>query len=327
MLTTPDGRLAVQAAAASVPAQGITRTVIAIRREHDERYGGQVALRRAFGAGIDVVVLDRDTNGPAETIAAMVEQAGVGGPILIKDADSFFAPSALPSGTSVAVTDLRRALAISRVGAKSFVVLNEHGLVVDIVEKDVSSNYVSSGLYGFASASLFMSCIAEVRPMARGEIFVSHVIAEALRRGEVVRPHVVESFVDVGTLTDWRDYTAQRRTYFVDIDGVVFENQSGFFPPFWDSEPTPIAANVTHLRTLQDRGGQLVFVTSRPETLRTTTAAALEAVGLAPHALVMGCAHAGRVLINDFADSNPYPSAVAVNIARNRPDLHHLLPQ
>lgn len=32
-----------------------------------------------------------------------------------------------------------------------------------------------------------------------------------------------------------------------------------------------------------------------------------------------------RVLINDFSDSNPYPSAVAINIKRDNDDLHLFL--
>ena len=325
MLTTPEGRLAVEVAAASVPAGIVTRRVIAIRADHDAAFGGGSALRRAFGDDIEILVLDRETNGPAHTVATMIEKAGVKGPILIKDADSFFVPAPIMKKNFVAVVDLRQALDMSRVGAKSFVTLNEHGLIAGITEKEVVSNYISCGLYGFTDAAEFLRCFKTVRDLALGETFVSHIISEGLGRGDAVWPHFVNDFVDVGTLDDWRAYTATRRVYFCDIDGVVFKNQSAFFPPFWGDDPEPITENIAHLKKLTSDGGQLIFVTSRSEAYREATLRALDSVGLKAHALVMGCAHAARVMINDFADSNPYPTASAINIARNQPDLARLL--
>ena len=41
--------------------------------------------------------------------------------------------------------------------------------------------------------------------------------------------------------------------------------------------------------------------------------------------VIMGLPHSRRVLINDFAKSNPYPSATAINMPRNKTDLKELL--
>ncbi len=40
-------------------------------------------------------------------------------------------------------------------------------------------------------------------------------------------------------------------------------------------------------------------------------------VGIKPYAMVMGLNHAPRVLVNDFAPSNPYPSARAISFPRD----------
>ena len=48
--------------------------------------------------------------------------------------------------------------------------------------------------------------------------------------------------------------------------------------------------------------------------------------GLSWHSVIFGINHARRVLINDFAASNPHPSAVAVNIPRNEDKLDQLIP-
>ena len=47
--------------------------------------------------------------------------------------------------------------------------------------------------------------------------------------------------------------------------------------------------------------------------------------GIAYDELVMGLPHSQRILINDFAKSNPYPSAAAINMPRNKNDLKELL--
>jgi hypothetical protein len=43
------------------------------------------------------------------------------------------------------------------------------------------------------------------------------------------------------------------------------------------------------------------------------------------HALVMGCHHGTRYLVNDYAASNSYPSAVAINLPRTNGSLPDIL--
>jgi phosphoglycolate phosphatase-like HAD superfamily hydrolase len=322
MLTLPKGELALSRAAASVAGDAYQRIVAAIRAEHDEQYGAVQLLKRTFGERIEVVVFERDTQGPADTVAQMIRRAGVGGAIAIKDADSFFDATPLPASSFVALSDVRRAPEMSNVGGKSFAVVNENGLVVEMVEKSLASNFVSVGLYGFQDASDYLDVFGAVaRANESGEIFVSQVMNRAIAGGEVIRPLFVSNFVDVGTLPDWRRYVRARGSVLADLDGVVFQNHSAHFPPFWDEADIAIEENVAVLRSWQDQGAQLIFVTARPEAYRGKTEQALKALGLNPHALVMNCNHGRRFLVNDHAPSNPYPSAVAISIERNSAKL------
>ena len=75
--------------------------------------------------------------------------------------------------------------------------------------------------------------------------------------------------------------------------------------------------NVAILKNLQMQGAQLVITTSRPEEFRPALETILEAVGLKPYAILMGMNHAARVVINDFAPTNPYPSSIAITLPRN----------
>ena len=43
------------------------------------------------------------------------------------------------------------------------------------------------------------------------------------------------------------------------------------------------------------------------------------------HQLIMGLPHAKRLLINDFSETNSFPTAEAINIYRNSSDLRKLV--
>ncbi|MEO8301243.1 MAG: hypothetical protein ABI608_05590 [Rhizomicrobium sp.] len=322
MLTLPQGDLALARAAASLPSDAYDRTIIAVRGEHETKYQATALLRRVFGDGIEVLVLDRDTRGPAETVAEMIRRAGVTGAFAVKDADSFFDMAPVPSGSFVAVTDVRTAPQMNNVGAKSFAVVNENGLIVEMIEKSLASNFVNVGLYGFDSAEAYLTSFDAIAAGSGGsEIFVSHVMNHGIAQGMVVTPHFVSGLIDVGTLEDWRRHVRPRGTIITDLDGVVFQNHSKYFPPFWTEADKPIDDNVATLLHWQEQGAQLVFMTARPEEFRAKTQKALAELGLKAHALIMDCHHGRRFLVNDHAASNPYPAAVAVSTERNSPNL------
>jgi len=322
MLTLPDGELALARAAASVPDDSYYRTIVAVRAEHETKYQATALLRRVFGPEVEVLVLPHDTRGPADTVAEMIRRASVACAFAVKDADSFFESAPLPSGSFVALSDVRTAPHMTNVGAKSFAVVNENNLIVEMVEKSLISNYVSVGLYGFESAETYLRLFDRLSAEpGLGELFVSHVMNRAIAGGMMVAPLLVSGLIDVGTLEDWRRHVRARGTIVTDLDGVVFENHSRYFPPFWSDDDIPIADNVAALRLWQEQGAQIVFMTARPERHRDKTERTLQALGLAPHALIMDCRHGRRFLINDHAPSNPYPSAVAISTERNSPAL------
>jgi hypothetical protein len=322
MLTLPDGELALARAAASLSRDSYDRTVVAVRAEHEDKYQTTALLQRVFGQDVQVLVLPRDTRGPAETVAEMIRLADVAGSFVVKDADSFFDPAPLPRGSFVALSDVRAAPHMTNVGAKSFAVINENNLIVEMVEKSLISNYVSVGLYGFEDAATYLDLFGGLAAEPGvGELFVSHVMNRAIAGGMPVAPLLVTGLIDVGTLEDWRRHVRARGTVVTDLDGVVFENHSRYFPPFWSDDDIPIADNVAALRLWQEQGAQLVFMTARPECHRRKTELTLQRLGLEPHALIMDCRHGRRFLINDHAPSNPYPSAVAISTERNSPAL------
>jgi len=205
MRTLPEGDLCIARAAASVPRGCYDRTVTAVRADHEAQYGCENLLKRVLGPETEVVVIPHDTRGPADTVHHMIERARVTGAIAIKDADSFFDAAPLPDVSFVSVSDVRDTPEIANAGAKSFAVVNENGLVVEMMEEGLASNFLCIGLYGFEDASVFAGAFgALIEDDEAGEIFVSHVMNRAIARGHIVVPHAVSGLVDAGALEDWQ---------------------------------------------------------------------------------------------------------------------------
>ena len=327
MLTTPEGDLMLARALDCVKTNAVTRIVVGILREHDEKYSASRGILMALGEDTEIVLFDDVTRGPADTTYQMIKRCNVEGPILIKDSDSWFVIRENSEGNYVCVTDLRENPSISNVAAKSFVTVNDQNIVTRIREKTVISNFINAGGYAWADASEFCRCfdkIAEIDPDT--EIFVSHVISKAVLDGEVFFATTVDEMLDAGTVNEWMKFREKFQTLFIDIDGVVVRNRGEYFPPYWTDEDEPIMENVSHLLKLQEAGAQLIFATARPETFREKVEGTLRDLGFRWHAVIMDCHHSRRIIINDFAPSNPFPSCEAVNIPRNSDRLAEFLP-
>jgi hypothetical protein len=327
MLACPDGRLMLDMALDSLRPFDQERIVVGILAEHDERYQAREGIRRTFGDRVEVLIIDKPTKGPADTVRQIIRKAGIEGPIFVKDSDSWFKMGRPAGGNIVCTADLRANLAITNVAAKSFVVANEHGIIDMLVEKNVVSNLISCGGYGFESAQAFLANYDAVEALAEHtEVFISHIISYAIRAGAIFENGTVTEYVDVGTLVEWTAFRDTQRTLFVDIDGVVLKNRGQHFPPYWGENEEAITPNVDALLRLAAQGAQIVFVTSRPEAQRQALETTLSGLGLRWHALVLGCHHATRVIVNDFAPTNPYPACMAINLPRNADNLADFLP-
>jgi hypothetical protein len=130
----------------------------------------------------------------------------------------------------------------------------------------------------------------------------------------------VKSYIDVGTAEDWERYN-NKPTIFFDIDGSLVDNQSLHGSNKYDITPKILENNVKTLLDAQERGCQIIFTTSRPQKFQTTTRSLLDKLGFSLCQLIMGLHHSRRILVNDFAPTNPYPSAVAINLPRNSDTL------
>jgi len=292
-------------------------------QEHEDKY----SFMKGFLAELDdvelraksnIVLLPRQTNSQSETVYTFLNEYNVDGFIFIKDSDGFYCCN-VEERNQVAYFDLNDMDDINA-RTKSYIDLDVNDVVTNIVEKRVISSTFSSGGYGFADAKEFCKAFEKLQDMD-GECYISHIIFEMMLSGSTFYGTKTTDFKDWGTLDAWNKYKSQYKCLFVDIDGTLITNSSHHFPPYIGSGQ-PIENNINFLSDLHEQGKvKIVLTTSRPEKLRQITIMELQEKGISYDELVMGLPHCQRVIINDFARSNPYPSCKAINIPRNTDDL------
>ena len=292
-------------------------------QDHEDKY----QFMKGFVSELDdaglreksnIVLLPEQTDSQSETVYTFLSGYDLDGFVFIKDSDGFYRCD-VEERNQVAYFDLNDMDDINA-RTKSYVDLDVNDVVTNIVEKKVISSTFSSGGYGFADAKEFCKTFEKLQDMD-GECYISHIIFEMMLSGSTFYGTKTTDFKDWGTLDAWNKYKSQYKCLFVDIDGTLITNSSHHFPPYVGSGE-PIENNIDFIAELHEQGKtKIVLTTSRPDKFRQLTIMELQTKGIPFDELVMGLPHCQRVIINDFARSNPYPSCKAINIPRNTDDL------
>ena len=292
-------------------------------QQHEDKY----QFMKGFVSELDdaglreksnIVLLPEQTDSQSETVYTFLSGYDLDGFVFIKDSDGFYRCD-VEERNQVAYFDLNDMDDINA-RTKSYVDLDVNDVVTNIVEKKVISSTFSSGGYGFADAKEFCKTFEKLQDMD-GECYISHIIFEMMLSGSTFYGTKTTDFKDWGTLDAWNKYKSQYKCLFVDIDGTLITNSSHHFPPYMGSGE-PIENNIDFIAKLHEQGKtKIVLTTSRPEKYRQLTIMELQTKGVPFDELVMGLPHCQRVIINDFARSNQYPSCKAINIPRNTDDL------
>jgi hypothetical protein len=323
LLTHPDGSLMLEKSIKSFDPDGFSQIIFSIVKEHDEKYSAAKMLKQAFpGDKYKINLIDTFTQGPAETIYKTIKACKVFGEFFVKDSDNRITVNEkLKQGNFVIGLKLTDKVNINRITSKSFIILNEQENVVDIIEKKIKSDVICLGGYGFKDTNDFINAYEEISSQAAlsgNELFISHVISYLIgTKRELFTFQEAGEFEDWGTLEDWKIVQNKFSTYFLDIDGIVLENHGKYGEKNWSNTFTPLEANIARIKAVYEGGAQIIFTTSRPEEYRQQLTDFFYSRGIFFHSLVMGLNHAKRIIVNDFAPTNPYPSCDSISLPRN----------
>lgn len=316
LLTDYSGKLMIERAAENYI--GKYRITIVILKEHDDRFQSRKKLEEAFQNKVDIVILDKMTAGPADTVYQAIKRGRISrtDSLLIKDCDGFYKTDQ-KDGNVIYIAKLSNHPKIRTAGAKSYTLTNDQGIINSVVEKKIVSDHFCVGGYQFETTQSFVNAFEKLQ--TSGEVFVSNIVDYMISNGTLFFESEVENFIDVGVADDWFDYN-NKPTYFCDIDGTILKSKWDYYEPH-----EPLYDNVKVLLNEYNRGCKIVFTTSRQEKYRNLTEQILKELGFENCPLIMGIHHSKRILINDYANTNPYPSAIAINIKRDSEDLGDMI--
>ncbi len=273
------------------------------------------------------------TSSVVETLTHSLSKMKNDDPIFIKDCDNYFdvwneeenqnGGGIGEKGNYVCFANLMHYPMIPA-NNKSFVTFDSNMILQGIFEKSITGPLINVGGVKLECVSDFLSAALSIR-MNR-ESYVSDVIRVMIENGVVIRGKEVSNYLDWGTLSDWRRYTDSFATLFVDLDGVMVYNENPLsVSGGWDSF-LPITENVQFLLKIQEGERlKIVFTTARNSRNRGFLENELSKLGFRNFELLMSLPHSRRYLVNDFADTNNFPTAIAVNLPRNASNLSKYL--
>jgi hypothetical protein len=327
MLTAPTGNLMIEEALKGIDFKQ-EDLIITILKEHEEQYSISKGLYEIFGDEITIHYLDSHTNSQAETVYKTIKELKLNqeDSILIKDSDNYFIMNEETdySNNFICYANLSTHPNVEAAN-KGFIKLNESNQITHCIEKEVVSDTFSVGGYYFTNISTFLSTFEKcTTDNYSTELYLTRLIQEQINSGHKFIGNPVTQYLDWGTKEDWENHCSQFASYIIDIDGVIVENSAQYFSPKW-GETRSIKENTEVINELYNAGNTIILLTSRKESYRSKTVNQLRNEGVNYHQLIMGCLHGKRYLINDYAKTNPPPSAVSINIARNDNNLRELL--
>lgn len=296
-------------------------------QDHENKYQFSKGLEQELKAlnlseKSNIFYLPEETDSQSETVYRCLKEKEIDGFIFIKDSDGYFEVKAKEEN-EVIFCDLNN-MDEMNARSKSYIQMNNDGIITNIVEKQVIGPTFSSGGYAFRDAGEFCDTYEKLAGM-KGECYVSHIVFEMILGGAVFFGSISENFKDWGTLEAWEKYKKQYKCLFVDIDGTLISNTSTHFPPY-TGNGTPLVKNIELLKKLHAEGkARIILTTSRPDSSRDITTEEMNRHKIPYDDLIMGLPHCQRILVNDFSKSNAYPSCTAINIPRNSENLTEYL--
>ena len=276
----PNGMLLLEWCMAGICPQSFDRIIAVLLHSDVETYSADKVLMHELEKKypLEVVVLPKETAGPADTVYQAISTAKVTGPVVVKDVDNHVVvPSeCIVRGNFVAGLDLNLwERDIHNLRSKSFLLLNEQGNLVDIIEKQIRSDVICLGLYGFNRAEDFVEAYHKMNdpsyPITK--LYVSHIISYLIGYyGKVFRYVASEAFEDWSDKRHWSELQSNRATYFLDLDGV---NAVG------------------KLQELQKRGATFVGYTVKGQLAGQQMVETLEAGGISLLDVIYNCPWSG----------------------------------
>ncbi len=323
--THPDGKLMIEHAIdALVGSNYIINTYVITTKFINDEFNASQILRDTPIEKLKLIILKKETKSAVETILTGISSLGdefnYNCFTILKDSDNFVKlklnKDILNSNFTVGC-DLNTTN-VSRINNKSFLIVNDFDVVTDFVEKNVVSDKISVGTHGFKDFMIYIKEGERLLKKVSKELYNSQVISSLIYDKHIFKFLKAENYIDFGTQKEWNKVFLDFSTYFVDFDGTLVMNKGKYGDNNWSTlQDEPILDNIEIIKGFTEKGATVIITTSRSSKYSTYIKRFLKSYDLDVKHVICDLSHSPRIIINDFANTNPYPSCNAISIPRN----------
>lgn len=265
--------------------------IVTALTEHQNKFQITRGLKKSLGEGIQIVLLDEKTKSQSETVFKTLEATGISEPFLVKDSDNCFRVENIHSDENYVCYDSLNNHSLINPRNKSYLQMDGQGTIINIKEKQVISDTFSVGGYHFADPAYFKETylkLSQLDASDNKELYLSDIILSMLVDGALFRGNPVSAYQDWGTVHDWKRFILSRKTYFVALDGYIFERGSEYFEPIFENARHH-EISVSNVKSLIELGHSIIILSIRPQKYAEKTHQLLAEVGLGDLPVVYGC--------------------------------------
>jgi hypothetical protein len=327
MLTMPNGKLMIEQSVSKINCEKFDKVYVIALKEHIDRYVNYKnllkSLRKNISKKVEIFQLKKDTSCQAETIYQFLKHKKIKSSFLIKDCDNEFSidESIFRNkiiNNSVYAIDIKT-LELIDAKSKSYIEKDLYNNVINIVEKKIISDFFCCGAYGFKYPKDFISSAKKLLSKSKN-VYISHVILDLILKGDNFNYHRADRYISWGTIQEYRLWQKKSFTIFCDFDGCLVKNGSKIFSK--TNKIIPLEKNLIELKKLQDTNDvDLIITTSRPLSDKNKVKSILNKYKIKYKSIITNLKHSRRIIVNDFANTNPYPSSISINTERNSEEL------
>jgi RpiB/LacA/LacB family sugar-phosphate isomerase len=175
--------------------------IFAVRWEHINNFSIDDILREKFGDDIEIVVIDRVTDGSVSTCLLAKEHINNDLPLIIYTPDVYFEDQFDPNDIP---KDLDGYLVTFKANspAHSYIELDENNMAVRTAEKEVISTNAAVGVYCYKSGRMFVEYAEEMiekNIRTKGEFYICPMYNLMIRDGAQVGIHEAKKMHVLGT--------------------------------------------------------------------------------------------------------------------------------
>lgn len=222
----PKGMLLFERCMSGIHPEKFDRIIAVLLQEDIDRYFADQVLLTEFSHRypFEVVALPAPTSGPADTVCHAISVANVVGSVVVKDVDNYVQipeKFSLHSNFIAGLDLIQWNRDIHNLRSKSFLLLNEQGNILDIIEKQFKSDVICLGLYGFHSAEDFVYAYKKLNDPSYpiSNLYLSHIISYLIGYSKKVFRYVpAAEFENWGDNWHWCKIQQDYGLYFINLD-------------------------------------------------------------------------------------------------------------